>query len=180
MYYYLVASLPLLAYDAERFWTPEQLLYACRNQLSAPDERLVTAARLQDWGPVHPSCPALEGWRAWELTLRSELAALRAKRRGGESARPLSESPGVPAAQAVARGAFAEADPLAAEEMLDRARWAVLDDLEAGHHFDINNLVVYHLRLQLLRRRSLRQAARGAEGFTASFGQITKPIYGSG
>jgi len=180
LYYYLVASLPMLAYDAERFWTVEEFLELCWRHLSPRDRGIVEAASLHDLHPASSTCATLERWRSWEVSLRNELAALRAKRRGVDASRHRVESPEVLEAQSVARSAFAQDSPLAAEEVLDRARWTRLDDLETGHHFDVDKVVIYHLRLQLLRRRSLLEPARGAERFAASFGAITKPIYGSG
>jgi hypothetical protein len=180
LYYYLVASLPLLSYDAENFWSLEQFLDLCRQHLSARDRRIVEAASLVSLKPVLPTCATLEQWRVWEIGLRNQLLSLRAKRRGADETRYRVQSPEVLAAQGVARSAFAQESPLQAEEVLDRARWAHLDDLEVGHYFDVDKVVIYHLRLQILRRRALLEPAKGAERFTASFEAISRPIYGSG
>lgn len=184
MYYYLVASLPLLSLDAERLWTDEEFLEACRGSLSPRDYRVVAAASLRATAPAEASCPSLELWRAWETALRGELASLRGKRAGrepgGEPGRGAGTGgPAFLTAQGAARSAFAQESPLQAEEILDRARWAHLDDLEVGHHFDVDKVVLYRLRLQLLRRRALRDPARGERRFAQSYEAITKPIHGS-
>jgi hypothetical protein len=180
LYFYLVASLPMLSYDAEHFWSVEQFLETCRQHLSGRHLRIVSAASLADLEPVLPTCATLEQWRAWEIGLRNQLLSLRAKRRGADEARYRVESPEVLAAQSVARNAFSQESPLQAEEVLNRGRWAHLDDLEVGHYFDVDKVVIYHLRLQILRRKALLEPAKGAERFTGSFETITRPIYGSG
>lgn len=180
MYYYLVASLPLLTLDVERFWSADEFLGVCRSNLSARDFRLVSAASLTELGPTQPACRTLELWRAWEICLRSELAALRGKRAGREQTATRLEAQFALSAQNAARAAFGQESPLQAEEMLERARWAHLDDLEVGHHFDVDKVVIYHLRLQLLGRRALRDPVRGEERFSESFETITEAVHGSG
>jgi len=176
LYYYLVASLPLLSLEAERFCSHDEFLEACRQNLSPRDYRVVAAAGGWEAGSGEPSCRALQMWRGWEISLRRELASLRAKRAGREEAGGGPDSPGVIAAQSAARAAFGQASPLEAEEMLDRARWAYLEELEVGHHFDGDVLVIYHVRLQILRRRALREPVAGERQFSESYEAITKGI----
>ena len=44
--------------------------------------------------------------------------------------------------------------PLAAEGVLDRARWSWLEELESGHYFDGERLALYLLKLRILERRA--------------------------
>ena len=46
---------------------------------------------------------------------------------------------------------------------MNRARWDVLEDLELGHTFDLERLLVYAIKLQLLERKFAMDADRGEE-----------------
>ena len=94
------------------------------------------------------------------------------------------DSPAIIEAQTAARQAFGQTNvqapgtesPLQAEEALNLARWGYLDQLEAGHYFDIDKLVVYVLRLQLLERKARFDEQKGREMFDLVYGEITRPI----
>jgi len=183
-YYYLVASLPLLFYDTERFPSRVAFLEQCEQHISSTNFRLLAAASITELKPVSPICRSLELWRRWEIALRNELAALRGKAKGVEADAYRLDAPDIIEAQTAAREAFAKAggqatgaeSPLQAEETLNLARWGYLDQLEVGHYFDIDRLVVYVLRLQLLERKALFDEQKGREMFDTVYGEITRPI----
>ena len=52
-------------------------------------------------------------------------------------------------------------DLLEAEKILDRLRWEVLDDLSAGHYFDLDFLAVYRIKLQILAKYANRTVEKG-------------------
>jgi hypothetical protein len=80
------------------------------------------------------------------------------------------------APQAVAREAYAQDSPLQAEDTLNRARWGYLDELEVGHYFDIEKILVYALRLQVLARKALFDADRGRELFDKVYSEIISSV----
>ena len=80
----------------------------------------------------------------------------------------------------IAREAAAQESPLAAEELLNRARWSFLDDLEVGCFFTIEKLIIYYLRLQILERKSLFNKEAGTERYKSIYQSITKEIAGEG
>jgi hypothetical protein len=178
-YYYLVASLPMLFFDSERPLELEAFLELCAEHLSRGDYRMVETASISLLERRRPSCAVLERWRTWETALRNELVRLRAKVRGADPERHLRESGDIVAVTGIARGAFAQELPLAAELSLDRARWDYLDELEEGHFFDVEKVVVYHLRLQVLHRRALFQVETGTGAFGAVYEKVTRPIHES-
>jgi hypothetical protein len=176
-YYYLVASLPMLFFDSERPPSLEEFLTLCAEHLSPADLRMVEAAGVSAEGPSGPTCALLERWRAWETALRNELVRLRAKAHGLDPERHLREGEEIVSVTNIARSAFAQDLPLAAEQSLDRARWDFLDELEEGHYFDVEKVVAYHLRLQILSRRRLFDVETGTEAFGALYEKITRPIF---
>ncbi|MFW5685010.1 MAG: DUF2764 family protein, partial [Spirochaetota bacterium] len=76
-----------------------------------------------------------------------------------------------------AREAFSHDSPLSGEDALDRARWRFLDDLEAGHYFDLDRVVIYFLKLQLLARRRLFTRTRGEERYAGITERIMNDYY---
>ncbi len=175
-YYYLAASLPMLFYDSESFPSREDFLVTCRQHISPRHYRLLVSTSTTDLQATVPSCSTLDLWRQWEISLRNELVRLRAKNLGREAQTYLVDSPGVLAPQAVAREAFAQESPLQAEDTLNRARWSYLDELEVGHYFDIEKILVYSLRLQILARKALFDEDRGREMFDKVYSEIISPV----
>ena len=58
-------------------------------------------------------------------------------------------------------------NPLDIERQLIILRWRYLEEQDAGHHFDINFLVIYFLKLQLLQRLFIFDKEKGRERFLA-------------
>lgn len=52
-----------------------------------------------------------------------------------------------------------------AEKFLDKARWLFLEELAAGHYFDIEFLFVYGLKLRILERHHEYASRKGREIF---------------
>lgn len=194
-YYFLVASLPALEFDAPPPITSQQLRAMCAGELSPADLRAFAAARLDvgapptrrdrrshhrtaevfarlDVGAPPTRHPAVLRWHRWETALRNALARERAQARGTDPEHHVRAVPpaavqnggaDIAACDALAREALGQASPLAAADLLDRARWALLDDIERGHPFALDRVVAYALKLQLLERRASATAEGGRE-----------------
>jgi hypothetical protein len=175
-YYYLVASLPLLFYDSENVPSHEDFLVTCRQHISPGHYRLLVATSATDLQTTPASCKTLRLWRQWEISLRNELVRLRAKKQGREAEAYLVESPGVLDPQTIAREAFAQESPLQAEDTLNRGRWSFLDQLEVGHYFDIEKILIYALRLQVLARKALFDEEKGRKMFDKVYSEIITPV----
>ena len=48
---------------------------------------------------------------------------------------------------------------------MNRGRWQFLEDIELGHDFDLERLLVYSIKLQLLERRESLTVEKGEERF---------------
>lgn len=111
-------------------------------------------------------------WIEWERSVRSELAKLRAQKRG------VDPTPFVKAAACsqivldTVRSAVADYAPEQAESILLLAYWQFLDELEVGHHFDIDKLIVYFLKLQILDLKRMRNKEDGIRMFSAQYEAI--------
>ncbi len=176
-YYYLAASFPILFYETERIPSHQEFLDLCRQHITPLHYQLLSRASTSDLRPTTPSCRTLDLWREWETALRNELVTLRGKKKGVEAETYLVDSPGIVTAQQLARKAFDQESPLQAEELLNRGRWSYLDELEVGHYFDIEKILVYALRLQILARKALFTTDKGLEMFEKVYAKVTSSIY---
>jgi hypothetical protein len=178
-YYFLVASLPLLSYEDRDAAEPSEFLTMLGDHLTDTDLDIVARATIE--APREQDTTGNETVRAWvefERGLRNALARLRAGRRLVDPAQFVRNdqsgnegSDSFEMREAV-RDAWNQDSPLSSEDSLDRARWNYLDDLEVGHFFDLDIIIVYYLKLQILARRRLFDRKEGE----AQFVKITRRI----
>jgi len=170
-YYSPISALPYLTYDGEAAPEIDEFLDACRTTLKPEDWDLVSSIELGS--DEHDSDnPTYAAWLKWERSLRSELARLRAQKRSVDSAPFVKEAAHSQVVLDTARSAFAETAPEHAEEILLRAMWRCLDDLEVGHHFDVDKLIVYFLKLRILDLKRRRNKEDGLRMFSAQYEAI--------
>ena len=169
-YYYTAAALPMLTFSGEQPVTYDAFLSFCRDTLGSRD--FTVLEQLSFSSPDRPIAnPLAERWRVWETGLRDALADLRSRALGWGGVVRANRMPSIETAR-IAQNAAGTGSPLAAEELLDRARWNYLDDLQFGHYFDIEYLIVYSLRLQIVERRRLYTADKGAEAYREIYQSI--------
>jgi hypothetical protein len=163
-YYYTVATLPHLHHDSGAPFKSTELIEFFRSRLAPEDFVLIENCSLVREKTQGPFSPVLHRWYSWEKNLRNELLLLRSKNKksDGEKYRQPVDAYEAEARKA-AFTAFSHEDPFAAEEILHMARWSFLDECEVGHHFDIEKLIVYLLKLLLLERRASFDVERGKE-----------------
>ena len=178
-YYYLVASLPLLSYENRDAAEPDEFLAILGEHLTDADLGVVERASIE--APLDDDPTGNETVRAWiefERGLRNALVRLRAGRKMVDPAQFVrtgrSDSEGSDAVEIgeVVRDAWNQDSPLSGEDSLDRARWSFLDALEVGHFFDLDLIIVYYLKLQILARRRRFDRKDGE----ARFVEITERI----
>jgi len=161
-YYYLVASLPHLSLRAAPRLTTGQFLSRCATQVSAVHYQILTEVELFQAQPKGTGLALLDRWYDRECALRNALAVVRAKRLGVEAAGHPRDFRHDPSLAEIARHLLALDSPLAADEDLDRLRWRFLEELAFGYYFDLETLVVYLLKLQILERRARFDPVVGA------------------
>ncbi len=164
MYYYLAASFPMLDYGVKPPVSYDDFLEDCRRLMPDEDFLHLESAVLGAEPVTSPGRSALSAWDRFNSDLRNEMARFRAQRahkdpqdfmRGEAYAHPRH-------AEAVQHAAQEE-NLLEAEKALDRHKWQFLDDLSGGHFFDMDYLIVYALKLQILERHRLIGSDRGRE-----------------
>lgn len=172
-YYYLVASLPLLLFDGDRFISIDAFLQACREQMPPGEYRFLRDCRLDNMRPAADLPGVMKKWAQWQNSATGQLARLRGRRLQREEEPFINGTSADLSLQEAVKKAFEEKSPLQAEKILDRAGWQELSRLEQGHYFDLSFLVLYYLKLQILHRQAGFTGERGK----AKFRKIHDRIY---
>ncbi|MDX9899796.1 MAG: DUF2764 family protein [Spirochaetia bacterium] len=177
-YYYFTATLPSLQPNA----SAPPIAYAefiemAGRFLSPKDVAVISCARLfipEDarFPAMAASSELLSRYYRWELSLRNELARLRA----GRLQKPVEKhvKPGDPEWEALktAQSAFQADDPLQGELLIERERWGFIESLAVNKLFDMEYLVAYALLLQAMERRACFDVERGQEGYRTVYGSV--------
>jgi Protein of unknown function (DUF2764) len=175
-YYYAVSSLPFLDIDIVPAITMEEFTNICKSSLMEKDFIIISRISLLEPKLMDSRISVIEKWISWEGTLRNEIAKLRAVSLDLEPSSYLFEVESNSAAPGIAVNAFKLNSPLEAEHNLDLARWTFLDELETGHYFDIEKLIVYSLRLQILERKNMFTKENGNENFQKIYENIKEAV----
>ncbi len=173
-YYFTVSTLPLLMYESEIGINSTDFLKFCEEQLTPQDFNLLKKARLDQF--TETDSAVLNTWIKREIALRNELVKQRAQKLGFNAEDNLKEGLYYPGLFEIARDAVNNQSPLAGEYLLDEARWLYLDELESGHYFDIEKLIIFYLRLQMLERKALFTQQNGLAGFEEIYEKISEDI----
>lgn len=141
------------------------LLKRCQGLVPDKDRAVLeNLPQPKDYGK-RPLINALVGkWVAFDTNLRNELARIRAARRHLDPApylRPGSAEEAFMAQEAA--NIHRRPSPQEAETMFDQLRWKALDDLSAGHYFDLEALIIYAYKLLILERWARIRAADKAK-----------------
>ncbi len=180
-YYYTVASLPAVRFEEKPFLARDEFLEICRIEATPDDQDVIENARifpeLQEDEAPQPMPGVLGRWNELVREFSVGAAQIRAQNLGWDSER-LPRAAGLDAAMAErTRTVLNEETPLKMEIALMRWLWQVVEDLETGHHFDREKLVVYHLKLQLaLRRAHLTDAEAGGEEYDRQYETVAHSL----
>lgn len=153
-YTYLISSLPMLHFGIKPPFPFEKFLEICARLIPPKDWELLKNVSLNgeyDYELKQPTL--LNCWYEFDTALRNELAKLRAVRKRVDPVKYLRRD-GYYQLSIVHLAMNAQRSPslIEAEKMLDQGRWQMLEDLNFGHYFDIDSLIIYALKLLLLGR----------------------------
>jgi len=152
-YYFLCASLPMLAFGSKPPMSNEDFVRQSTGNVTVGDSEILLSARLLPGKKVKKNYPALKVWVGFETMLRNEMVNFRSKKLGKD---PLDYFRGeyVPAPNLtrIVLEASGEETPLEVERRIDTARWEKLEEIQQQHFFDLQFLVVYFLKLQILNK----------------------------
>ncbi len=143
-YTYLVSSLPMLHFGARPPFGMEKFFSICQ-ELISPEDLAVLKNSLTD--------DASGAYHDFETVLRNELVRIRAQHRHMDASRFLRRDGYADQwISHIAAAAYRNPSAMDAERALDLDRWRFLDELSAGHYFDIESLMIYARKLSILER----------------------------
>ena len=157
----------MLNYHESLPFLPEMFLENCKEKLSPADYELVLRSKLDNFEFNEEKSKILKKWIVWEINLRNELVKLRAKKLGIDSNKYLEESPEIFGLREIALESYNHSNPLIGEEILDKARWNFLDSIEACYFFELEKLIIYSLKLQLINKKIKMDKEKGEEVFNS-------------
>jgi hypothetical protein len=159
-YYYLVAQLPGLQFEREPLISGEVFLEEAGKWLGRSALETLRQVHLYDLSPEPTPSALYNRFKAFERDFRAELAGWR---------RALREETDLKLS--FPSSLVREGNPLEVERKLLKYRWDRLEEEERGHYFDLETLIVYHLKLQILARLAGYDGERGFRVF-----RTIKPI----
>jgi hypothetical protein len=158
-YYYIISLLPTLAFDKQPDIGVDYFMTEAEKWTSGRDFRLLASLDLGDV-EVHPSDPkSLKEIKAAELAIRSDLVSWRREKRAGREHKPTAFSVSL----------VKEGNPLLIEKNLLKLRWDLLSEKELDHHFDLDVLIFYRLKLQILQRLAQFDKEKGLEKYKSMY-----------
>jgi hypothetical protein len=169
-HFYIISQLPTLAFDKENAMTIESFLQEAKKWMRRCEFKFLSKVKLFDTIP-HKKDPRM--WRQfkqYEIHLRQDLAQWRKSRAEG---REIKSADGV---FSIAK----EGNPLDVELYLLKYRWTFIEELEKVHHFDLEFLILYFLKLQILRRLNMFDKAKGFEVYQSVIDSDYQPESNSG
>lgn len=162
-YYYPVSALPGISFDSDSPLTEERFLEQILPWITGKDAVLIKA--IKDGKLTEGRNQILDSWNRWNISLKNELVKLRAGKLGIDNEKYQREGGGLWYLQEKAREIFLQESPLTAEIAILKEQWDYLTELELGHYFDIEILIIYFLKLRILVKKNYYRSATGRTNF---------------
>ncbi|MBO8131294.1 MAG: DUF2764 family protein [Candidatus Marinimicrobia bacterium] len=154
-YYYFVAQLPYLHFDKETYMNIELFFNEGLKWLSNKDYNVLKSININEY-QIKPYDPEIvKKYKQFEYELRLDMANYRRAKKMSQEYKT----------KYVPSGILRESTPLEIEKALMKARWDFIDELEIDHHFDLEKLITYLLKLQILERLFTFNKEKGFEKF---------------
>lgn len=154
-FYYIVSQLPTLFYDKESFMTIDRFMEEAGKWLAHRDYRILSMVDMNDTSQDMEGPRLWRDYRAFEKRFREDLAAWRKSLRSGQEYKPVHFPSSL----------VNEGNPLEVEKKLLEYRWNTIEAWEREHDFDLEFLILYLLKLQILRRLASFNKDKGMEVF---------------
>ncbi len=141
-YYYIASQLPFLQMSSETEFSQTQLFYELEKWLNESDFQQLEEADINNTDALTSDTSIIKQYKEFEKLLRNELVAWRkAKKDGYEHKTTIIPS-----------NLLKEGNPLEIEKKLLKLRWDFLEEQGLDHYFDLEFLILYNYKLQILGR----------------------------
>jgi len=152
-YTYLLSSLPGLQFEMKPPFSFNTFLETVSGSISANDVEVIKTSLDPAASAQNTSQAMLKKWRAFDNALRNELVKIRAARKHQDPDKYLRENEySDPRITNLAMNAYKNPSILESEKILDKEKWAALDELMVGHYYDLDSLIIYAQKLLILEK----------------------------
>lgn len=154
-YYYLISSLPYLIFDVKKQIQIEDFLGESEKWLSKKDIKILKDTDSNNLLPGQEDTDIVKEWKRFNTNLREEIKIMRLAQKT-HSKEILTEN---------LKNIYEEKNPLLMEKRFEKTRWEFIEQREFLYNFDINALILYFLKLQILERINIFNKADGMKTF---------------
>jgi hypothetical protein len=154
-FHYLVAQLPTLFFDRDPGISVADFLREAEKWMGEGEFQAFSSIRFDDPVVSETEPELLRAYREFEFDLRTDVALLRRARAAGVEYKPVYFP-----LQTVKEGT-----PLEVEKKLLRLRWDFLEDKTVGHNFDLQEIIAYYLKMQILERLGSFDKEKGKQTY---------------
>lgn len=161
-YYYFVAQLPFLEFGKPLSITREWFLTEAEKWLNKKDFQILHDVNINDFVVKNQDSKLLKQYKRFEYNIRYELSKLRKARKKGEKYK----------ISALFSKIISENNPLEIERKLLYLRWKFIEEIELGHYFDLEYVVSFYLKMQILERFFSFDKEKGKQKFESLSGVI--------
>ena len=173
--YSLLSSLPALSMLEKPGISSSGFLDAAATFVRGKDLENLQALSLIPAGDTpFPANSFAARYTAWEMALRSAILRIRtAKRKNMQPENSKHELTFECDAESAAVRAYAAADPLEREKLLDQARWNKTEELTIRNIYDLDCVGAYYIRLQIAEKWAARKAGDPVANLDAAAARLT-------
>ena len=154
-YYYLLAQLPSLFFDRSPDITVDDFLKEAAKWLDTNKFSILTSATINNFPNNKTNFPVFNNYQEFEQELQKELYLYRKAKKSHTEYRPFIN----------VEWEIDKTSPLKVEKGLLYLRWQFLEGQSTGHYFDFEFLIIYYLKLQILKRLFTFDKKIGKEHF---------------
>lgn len=154
-YYYLASQLPFLVFGLRPSLKREVFLEEVKKWVRGKEFSILSCLDLNDFRVKEEDPPILKEYKKFELGLRKDVSLWRKVKKEGGEFNP----------EVIPKDILKDADPLEAEKRLLRLRWEFIEERQLGHYSDLEFLILYFLKFQILERLFTFDKEKGKEKF---------------
>lgn len=153
-YYYLVSQLPLLKFGQESYLNKGSFLEEAKKWLTNTDFAKLKGADINDLGKKGETLLS-KRYKKFELSLRKELKSYRESKKNNREYQP----------RTILKKNLLQGNPLEVENKLFLYRWQQISELAKEYVFNLEAVIAYFLKLQILEKALSFDKEKGTKKF---------------
>jgi len=154
-HYYIVTQLPMLFFGKETITTIDYFLAESEKWMSSKEFNILSNADINDTSTRTNDHKVLALYKNFESQVKNDIVNWRKAKQLNQDYKPSSFPISL----------IKDGNPLDVEIKLMELRWAFIDEMERERHFDLGVLILYYLKLQILKRYFTFDKEKGLNKF---------------